>query len=182
MGTDVKTAGQQQRGWLRRHWLLAILGVIAMFVALAAVAVGILYAVFLKTFTSLPPYKMALEEVQKDPKVIAALGEPIKDQTWLPGGTIHMENDRGEAGFSFTAAGPKAKADVWAEARRVEGKWALTKLEVTPKGAAVIKVPLEASGEEAPPFVPGPAVEKGPTGKEKEKPDDMNIDIPVPKM
>jgi hypothetical protein len=73
------------------------------------------------------PYKEALAAVQKDPKVIERLGEPIRD-TWLPpSGSVYGVN----AELTFKVAGPKGQASVRTEARKIGGKWALRGPDVT---------------------------------------------------
>ena len=76
------------------------------------------------------PYQMALEQAKKDAQVVERLGEPIND-TWRVGGEVFVEGDRGEANLNFELVGPKGKASARTQARRIEGKWGLTTLEVT---------------------------------------------------
>ena len=88
------------------------------------------------------PYKEALAAVQKDPKVIEQLGEPIHD-TWLPpSGSVYGEN----ANLTFKVAGPKDKASVRTEARQIGGKWALRVLDVTLADGKRVSINTASSG------------------------------------
>jgi hypothetical protein len=122
------------------------------------------------------PYQMALAKVQKDTAVIAEVGEPIQDVFWpLP--SAQDDRDRGEARMDFAVTGPKGKAHVHAEARRIADKWGLTRVEVTPVGGKRILLELgEESGLDAAlPFQPSsPATDQ----KSDEPPPKMEFQIP----
>ena len=121
-------------------WILAGL---VIFVVLCA---GLFGGIFVREFSKIneikssEPYQMGLEQEQQDPLVIEALGEPIEDVTWFPTGNVNAENDRGDANLHFEVAGPKGKANVHVQARRVDGQWGLTNLEVTPEGGQRIQL------------------------------------------
>jgi len=73
------------------------------------------------------PYKAAMAQVQKDPQVIAQLGEPIHDVLFSLSGSVYGEN----ANLTFKIAGPKGGATVQTDARMIAGKWGLRMLNVT---------------------------------------------------
>ena len=143
-----------RRGWWSRNWLwfvpTALLGSALLcggcFVGIFCAIIGVL--------TSSEPYQMALQRVQKDPQVIGSLGEPIEESGWFPTGEVNLQNDRGNARFDFDVAGPKGKAHVRTEARRIAGRWGLTRLEVTTENDQRITPDLSADKglDEAPPF------------------------------
>lgn len=122
-----------KRGWLRRNWLWFVpTALVGLFVACAGCCGGIgLYV--LGQWKSAEPYQMALKLVQQDAKVKAALGEPVEEATWWrpPGGEIHIEDGRGDARYTFEVKGPRGTAQVQSQARRMDGQWSLTLLDVT---------------------------------------------------
>jgi hypothetical protein len=185
MNTDVKAVGPPRRGWLRRNWLWFVPSVLVLLAVLCAgVGVGI-WIMVLGAVKSTEPYQAAMKKVREDPRVIAALGEPIKDISWFPANEYRVEGDRGSAQFDFNVAGPKGKAHVRVEARRIEGQWGLLRLEATPEGGGAIKLDVrqESGGSDAPPFdATPPAEETNPPGKKKpdSEPPGTTINLPVP--
>ena len=120
---------------------------------------GIIGAVF-GVLKSSDPYKMALERVQNDPKVIEALGEPIEAGWTVSGEVIHqMGPPAGTARLDFDVTGPKGKAHVHSEARcAYYDGWGLTKVEVTTQDNQRIVLDVSGGnddGGEAPPFQRG---------------------------
>jgi len=140
--------------WLsrKRLWLVPV-------VLLAAIVLGGgICVMVLRAPISSEPYRIALERVQQDPQVREQLGEPIEDVTRFPTGSVHTEDDRGEANLGFDVAGPQGKAHVSTRARRIDGKWGLTTVEVT-IAADGQRLLLDIGGKddnfgEAPPWSP----------------------------
>jgi hypothetical protein len=100
--------------------------IVVLAVVILAAGAGILWHQLGGKLKSTEPYKMALAQVQKDPQVIAQLGEPIRDAEILPSGSVYGD----KANLMFRIAGPKGRASVRAEARRIGGKWGLAVLDV----------------------------------------------------
>lgn len=84
------------------------------------------------------PYVMALDRVRNDAEVQEALGEPIKEASFMPMGNFEQKNDSGKAEFQFDVAGPKGKAHVKTRAVMDSGKWTTTELEVDVVGGKTI--------------------------------------------
>lgn len=146
-----------------RKWLWLILAIPLVLIVLCAGLCGGIFAMVFGVMKSSEPYQTALKQVQEDPLVIEKLGEPIEDVTWFPSGSVNTENDRGDANLHFQVAGPKGNAGVHVQARRVDGQWGLTTLEVTPEGGERILLDTGAGGGigEAPKWPPvQPAVEE----------------------
>jgi hypothetical protein len=135
--------------------------VVAVLIVLAAIAGIIAYERYIGRFKRSEPYRMALDLIQKDLKAKERLGTPIKDATSIlhlafPSGFI--DKDLGQANVAFKVSGPLGKADVWVQARRLEGKkWFLSLVEITPPGEKKISIDItqEFAGDTAPVFVPG---------------------------
>jgi hypothetical protein len=131
------------------------------------------------------PYKAALAEVQKNPQVIAQLGQPIHDVLFSLSGSVYGEN----ANLMFKIAGPKGGATVQTDARMIGGKWGLRMLNVTfPDGKRIpLKISSEGGGEgDAPKFSagePAPAAAKAGVAAPKIPPPaspgpDIQLDMP----
>ena len=134
--------------------------VVAVLIVLLVIAGIVVYERYVGRFKRSEPYRMALALVQKDAKAVEKLGAPIKDATSIfrlafPSGFI--DKQRGQANLAFKVSGPKGKADVWVQARRDEGRWGLSLMEITPPGEKKISIdiPPEFAGDTAPAFVPG---------------------------
>ena len=74
-------------------------------------------------------YKEALRRAQKDPEVIAALGQPVQDGMFLSGST-KAQGASGEANMSVPIHGPKGKGTLFVEAQKSSGKWIYNTLAV----------------------------------------------------
>jgi len=136
--TQPPSAKRRRRRWI--VWLVIV-------VLIAAGAGVAWYQISGKLRTS-EPYKAALALVQKDPQVIERLGEPIHD-TWLPpSGSVYGAN----ADLMFKVAGPKGRASVRTEARKIGGQWAIRGLDVTFADDKRISLNTASAGgeEEAP--------------------------------
>ncbi len=129
---DVSAMQPRKRGWFRRNWKWFVPGMLAVTALLAAIAVFSYIQVRSYRLRQNPAYQTALAAVQSSAEVQRRLGENIVDSDWNPQGAIEVRDNAaiGEARFNFTVAGPKGSGDVGAEARMVEGEWALSRLEV----------------------------------------------------
>jgi hypothetical protein len=150
-------AERPRRGWLGRNWIWFVPATLLVLALLCGgCCVGIIGAIF-GVLKSSEPYQMALERVQNDPGVIQQLGQPIEEAGWFPTGEVNIRNGQGDARLDFAVAGPQGKAHVHTEARRVGGRWGLTRLEVTPDGGQRIVLDVSAQKPEeqdAPLFQP----------------------------
>ncbi len=139
-------------------------------VALALVALGaVAYQLVVGKRKASVPYRMALEAVQRDAAVVEALGNPIRDVTWFPQGTIE-ERELGEARWDFEVAGPNSRAHVRVTARYIGGKWSLQQLEVTPSSGQTIRLDVRTADqhfEDAPLWAPSAKGNPSPGGTAK---------------
>jgi len=78
-------------------------------------------------------YKNAVARAKKDPRVIEALGTPIKE-TWYVVGNTEVSGGSGKSDLSIPIRGPKGKAVIYAVATKFAGEWQYTKLVVKIKG------------------------------------------------
>jgi hypothetical protein len=127
----------QQRGWWSRNWKWVVpAGCLSIIVFVVAVIGIILVAVF-GAIRSTDAYKGALHAAQEDPRVIAALGSPIKPGLWV-GGNVNVDNGAGNAEINFPISGPKGKGTVYAEAKKSVGNWTYSVLTVKVDGGSTI--------------------------------------------
>jgi hypothetical protein len=118
-----------QRGWISRNILWVILFVLlcgGSCCGLCCGGFGLFMFGILKEST---PYQETLARVQKDPRVVAKLGEPI-EASWIVLGNVNITNDRGDAKLSFDVSGPKGTARVTTAATRANSVWTTTELQV----------------------------------------------------
>jgi len=107
----------------RRRWPL----VLVILVIVVLTGARILWYQAGGKLRSTEPYQAAWALVEKDPQVIAQLGGSVSE-VWLPpSGSVFGES----AQLTFKIQGPKGRAAVQADARKIGGKWALRVVNVT---------------------------------------------------
>lgn len=124
--------GSSTRGCLK--WAAIGCGILTLLGALAAVAIVL---VVFAAIRSTDLYEDAMAKVMKDPRVSAALGEPIKERWWLTG-QVNVDDDMGEADIRIPIKGPKGAATVYVVAKLLGGRWEYSRLIVRPAGGADI--------------------------------------------
>ena len=77
-------------------------------------------------------YRGARASVERDPRVIEALGSPVRAGFWVIG-TMNVDNGRGDADINFSVKGPRGRAIVHAVATKQSGEWRYSELTVTPR-------------------------------------------------
>ena len=83
------------------------------------------------------PFEEATGRARRDPRVIAALGEPI-DVDLLFQGNISTHNRDGNADLNIGLSGPKGKARLIVVGTKTAGKWTYGTMRVDPEGGAPI--------------------------------------------
>jgi hypothetical protein len=170
---DVQTSPSPAapRCWCSRNWKWVVPLVLLLAVVVAGGIGWYQFAGKNRAFKSTEPYRMALKQVQQDAQVRGRLGEPVRDVTGVPTGTMHEEGDRGSADLNFRVAGPKGEGKVQMQARRVAGQWGIALLQVT--FADNQRITLDADPQDdAPKFDPsggGAAPKFSPSGGETPK-------------
>jgi hypothetical protein len=118
---------------MKRNWkwfvpaaaILVILLMVAGILCNARAFIGIVD----KAVKSDPVYTATEAKARSDPRVIAALGEPLRDGAYIKirmySGTPRKE------GLNIELVGPKDRADLKAEAVKSDGQWEFLEMEVT---------------------------------------------------
>lgn len=120
----------QQRGWWSRNWKWVVPAGCLSILLIIATFIGIIVAAVFGAIRSTDPYKQALHRAQNDPRVIAALGSPVKPGFFAIGGTINVDGGAGNADIYFPIGGPKAKGTVYVEAKKSAGDWSYSVMKV----------------------------------------------------
>ena len=105
---------------------------------LGAAAVISLFIFVFSVIKRTDVYREAYHRAPTDPRVIAALGTPIEKGWWVFG-SVNIDNESGNADFSFPISGPKEKARVHVGAT-YNGNWTYTELVVKPDNGGDIDV------------------------------------------
>jgi Cytochrome oxidase complex assembly protein 1 len=162
-----------RKSWIARHKFLTAF----MVLLLAIVVGGTIFAWPLIKLRFHPQYAVALDEIRGSKAVIDRLGEPINPVRPFPGGTAFDDGNKAEARFVFSVEGPKGTAEVFADAKKLQGKWGFTQLKLTTPDKHEINLAAEIQnrdGNELPKFDPNA---KPVEVKQPDLP--LNIDVQV---
>ncbi|MGH8025835.1 MAG: cytochrome c oxidase assembly factor Coa1 family protein [Pseudoxanthomonas sp.] len=106
----------------------------AVLLTLFAGAILLLISGIFGMIKSSDAYSHSLQQAQRNPAVVAALGDPVKDG-WLVMGNISVNGPTGEANLQIPISGPKAEGDLYVEATKSQGQWNYKTLLVRVDGA-----------------------------------------------
>ncbi len=109
----------------------------AVVVMLGAVAMaGVVILVF-GAIRSTDAYKDSLRRAQNDPRVIAAIGAPVKPG-WYVTGNVNVNNADGTADINYPISGSRGEATVHVVATRSTSGWSYSRMTVDPdKGSSI---------------------------------------------
>ena len=99
----------------------------AVLLSLFAAAVLAFVSALFGMIKSSDAYQHPLQQAQRSPAAIAALGEPIRPG-WLVMGNISVNGPSGEANLQIPLDGPKASGDLFVEAKKSAGAWSYQNL------------------------------------------------------
>lgn len=77
------------------------------------------------------PFVEAVQRAHDDPRVVEALGDPVKP-SWLVTGSVKTDNNAGSADLNVGLEGSKQKGNLAIVATKTDGRWTYTKMLVTP--------------------------------------------------
>lgn len=121
----------RQRGWFARNWFWVVPVLVLIPLLMCGGFIGGIFALVGGVLKSAEPYKTAIERAANSPAVIAKLGEPIEDDTWIPMGNVNFDNYGGDANLTLQVRGPHGAASVHTVALREAGVWETETLTVT---------------------------------------------------
>ena len=108
--------------WWTRNWKWFVptgcFTILVLFVVFAASIVKIVFGAIKST----DPYKDALARAKMHPRVIEALGSPIKEGLFVSGNT-NVNGAAGEADLAIPISGPKGKGTIYVKAAKSLGRW-----------------------------------------------------------
>ena len=96
---------------------------------LAAGIVVVIVSIVFGALKSSDAYKTALAKAKADPRVVNALGSPIKDGFFVSG-TTNVSGSSGHADLTIPISGPKGKGTIYFVASKFAGEWTFSKLMV----------------------------------------------------
>lgn len=114
-------------GWWQRNWKWFVPMLAAVLLTLFVAAVLAFMSAIFGMIKSSDAYQHSLQQAQRNPAAIAALGEPMKPG-WLVMGNINVNGPSGNANLQIPLAGPKASGDLFVEAKKSAGAWSYQSL------------------------------------------------------
>jgi hypothetical protein len=92
-----------------------------------AIGIAVIVTIVFGVIKSSDVYKDALARAQNDPRVIQALGTPVRPG-FLVSGNVAIKERTGTANISFPIHGPRGEGDVRGVATRDESGWHYSEL------------------------------------------------------
>ncbi|MDQ6765430.1 MAG: cytochrome c oxidase assembly factor 1 family protein [Verrucomicrobiota bacterium] len=118
-------------GWWSRNWKWFLpAGCLTMLIAVG-VFVALIVMIVFGAMKSSDSYKYAVARAKADPRVISALGRPIREG-WFLSGSTHVSGGSGESDLEIPISGPKGKATIYVSVTKSAGKWSYSKMTVQP--------------------------------------------------
>jgi hypothetical protein len=111
-------------------WKWGIIGCLGLLV-LGVIGIGVILAIVFGAIKSSDVYRGARDAAQRDPRVIEAIGSPVKAGFWVSG-NVKVDTGGGQADIEFPISGAKGRGRVHAVATRSAGAWHYTELTATP--------------------------------------------------
>jgi len=133
-----------RKGWWARHWKWAVPLLALLLGALLLASIAVFVVGIARITKSSEPYRIGLAGAKVDPRVVAALGEPIEDGI-MPSGSISTSNGSGSANLHVSLHGSRGNGTLYIEAERHAGEWHYTTLQVLPDAGEAISLLEDAA-------------------------------------
>jgi hypothetical protein len=118
-----------RRGWWSRNWLWFVpTGCLTLFVLFLGF-IGVVMLTAFGAIKSTGTYKTALTRASNDPRVIDAIGTPIKD-SWYVIGKTEVSGGSGTSELTIPISGPKGKATIFVNSEKFAGDWKFKRIAV----------------------------------------------------
>ena len=169
---------RKRRGWFRRNWRWFVP---ALLLTIVVGGGGALYWTFFLRVYNLDVCRQAMQTINADKGLQAALGQPIRTVNWPSRETVpNARIEESEIDVIWNIEGPKGQAKAHLLAKHRQGMWQTVMLEVTPSGGKRVSVQEAGNPEgDAPPFQ---GANPEPPKTQGKKPDAKapEINLPVP--
>jgi len=120
---------EKPQSWLGRNWKWLVpvgcLGLVAACVVFVLIILGIVFGAIRSTEV----YQNSINGLSADPRVVEALGTPVKPGFFV-GGSVNVNGPTGEASLSIPLSGPKGSGTLYVEANKSLGFWLYTSVEL----------------------------------------------------
>jgi hypothetical protein len=118
---------RRKRDWVSRNWKWFVpclcLGALTVFVSFFLAIFFLVTGVIRNTGA----YTEAVAIAKNDPRVIDALGSPLKEGIWSSG-SVQIRGSSGDADLEIYLHGPKGKGTLYVIATRSAGAWQFSNL------------------------------------------------------
>jgi len=119
----------QRTNWWERNWKWFVptgcLGMLLFAAGLVLVVISMAFG----ALKSSDAYKVALAKAKADPRVMNALGSPIKGGFFVSGKT-NVTGSSGQADLTVPISGPNGKGTIYFVASKFAGEWTFSRLIV----------------------------------------------------
>jgi hypothetical protein len=117
-------------GWWQRNWKWFVPTGCLSLLVLGAAFIFFIFAIVLGALKSSDAYKTALAKAQADPRVVSALGSPVKAGLFVTGKT-NVSGSSGNADLTVPLSGPNGSGTLYFVAAKFAGDWTFSKMVVT---------------------------------------------------
>lgn len=111
-----------ERSWWSRNWKWVVPVGCLTPIVICGGGVALFASLIFGIVKQSGAYQDSLAQVRADPRVTAALGEPI-EPGWLVTGNVEVNGAAGEANISYGVTGPDGSGTVYVEADKTAGQW-----------------------------------------------------------
>src|SRR5882672_9217001 len=123
----------EQKGWFGRNWKWFIPTGCLSIVLIVAVSIGAVVYFAFASIKSSDIYRESLTRAKSNAAVVQELGEPI-EAGWQISGNINVSGNSRNADVKIPISGPKKGGAIYATAKKKQGKWDFSALEVEIEG------------------------------------------------
>ena len=125
------------RSWWSRNWKWVVpLGCLTPVLLIGGCVAGIVFFVF-SSIKATDLYEDAVQRAQTDPRVVEALGGPVKVGWWLTG-SVNIEGNQGTADFTVPLQGTQKRGSLDVQGNKRAGEWTYSLLRVRVDGGPTI--------------------------------------------
>lgn len=121
----------QRKGWWGRNWKWFVPVGCLTSLALVVGAIVLFISLICGVMKSSDAYKLAMVKVRANEEVVAKLGTPIEEGTFVSG-SVNVSGSSGKAELVIPISGPKGSGTVYVEATKSAGQWTFDELTVAP--------------------------------------------------